>query len=158
MHKLLIFLLLVGLGCKNEETESYSTKLNSTTDEKLIEQVCLSYLEGYYEGDTLKLIESIQPRLHKFGFWKNDSGSYELEGYVTFEKAKNYARNVKEKENYAQENATKKVEVLDIMNHIACAKITAWWGIDYALLSKSEDKWMIEQVIWEGPLEDMGQE
>jgi len=32
----------------------------------------------------------------------------------------------------------------------ASAKVTAWWGIDYVLLSKQGDKWVIEQVLWEG--------
>ena len=154
MNKIHIFYLFVILGCKNEKTESYSTELKLTNDGKLIEKVCLGYLEGFYYGDTLKLKESIRPRLHKFGFWKNDSGDYELDSYMTFEQAKNYAKNVLENENYAKENSPKKVEVLDIMNHIACAKITAWWGVDYILLSKSKDKWMIEQVLWEGPLEN----
>jgi hypothetical protein len=36
-------------------------------------------------------------------------------------------------------------------NTIASAKVTAWWGIDYVLLSKQGDKWIIEQVLWEGP-------
>jgi len=45
------------------------------------------------------------------------------------------------------------VEVLDVMNTIASAKVTAWWGTDYILLAKDNGKWMIEQVIWEGPLD-----
>ena len=49
------------------------------------------------------------------------------------------------------ENKIRNAEILDIGNHIASAKITAAWGVDYVLLSKEEGKWMIEQVIWEGP-------
>jgi phosphohistidine phosphatase SixA len=52
------------------------------------------------------------------------------------------------------ENNIRKVEVLDIGNHIASAKVTAIWGIDYMLLSKDDGKWMIEQVIWEGPYQE----
>ena len=72
---------------------------------------------------------------------------------MTFEEAKNYALNVLEKEKFPPKTAPKKVEILDQMNHIASAKVTAWWGVDYILLSKSNGKWMIEQVLWEGPLE-----
>jgi len=42
--------------------------------------------------------------------------------------------------------------VLDVMNAIASAKVTGWWGYDYILLSKQNDKWMIEEVLWKGPL------
>lgn len=126
----------------------------SETDKDLINRACMDYLEGFYYGDTTKIINSIKPTLHKFGYWKNtQSGNYESDGYMTFEQAKRYSKRVFEKKNFAKENAPKEVVILDIMNHIASAKITAWWGVDYLLLSKSGDKWMIEQVLWEGPLE-----
>ena len=72
---------------------------------------------------------------------------------MTFEQAVNYAKKVFQKKKFAKANAPKEVEILDIMNHIASAKITAWWGTDYVLLSKSGDKWVIGQVLWEGPLQ-----
>jgi len=119
-----------------------------------IERACLDYIEGFYEGDTAKIIRSIKPSLYKFGYWKNKtSGIYEPDGHMTFRQAVNYAKNVSEKKNFAKEGSPKKVEVLDIMNTIASAKVTAWWGVDYVLLSKQADKWMIEQVLWEGPPE-----
>ncbi len=71
---------------------------------------------------------------------------------MTWRQALDYAKSVMEKKNFAKEDAPKKVEVLDILNAIASAKVTAWWGTDYILLSKQDDKWMIEQVLWEGPL------
>ncbi len=125
-----------------------------TSDNQLVERACLDYLEGFYEGDTTKLIQSLNPTLHKFGFWKNkDTGKYELDSYMSFDQAKAYANNVREKQRFPKANAPKKVEVLDVMNQIASAKVTAWWGTDYLLLARRNGKWMIEQVIWEGPLE-----
>ena len=130
------------------------THAQSTTEKELVKKTCMDYLDGFYQGDTTKIINSLRPTLHKFGFWKDDkSGNYENAGNMTFEQAKNYAKNIFEKKNFAKEDAPKKVEILGIMNHIAAAKVTAWWGVDYILLSKAENKWMIEQVIWEGPLE-----
>ena len=114
----------------------------------------MNYIEGFYEGDQDKLRASLQTTLNKFGFWKNkDTGEYKQQNYMTFEKALAYAKNVKEKKQFAKDDAPKKVEVLDVSNSIAAAKVTAFWGVDYILLSKRGDKWMIEQVIWEGPLE-----
>lgn len=119
-----------------------------------IVKTCTNYIVGFYEGDTSKLKASLQPTLNKFGFWKNkNTGEYEQEGYMSYEKAIAYAKRVFEKKSFAKEDAPKKVEVLDIGNSIASVKVTAWWGIDYMLLSKRGDKWMKEQVLWEGPLE-----
>jgi hypothetical protein len=69
---------------------------------------------------------------------------------MTFKQAKKYAAYVLRSKDFPAEDAPKKVEILDVMNAIASVKITAWWGVDYLLLSKQEGKWMIEQVIWEG--------
>lgn len=118
-----------------------------------VERACLDYLEGFYEGDTAKIIRSLKPSLYKYGYWKNEkSKKYENDGQMTFAQAINYARNVFIKKKFPKPDAPKKVEVLDISNHIASAKVTAWWGVDYILLSKEDDKWVIEQVLWEGPL------
>jgi hypothetical protein len=130
-------------------------KLSSAqTDKEKIERACLDYLEGFYEGDTTKLIRSIKPSLYKFGYWKNkETGKYTPDGQMTYRQTIDYAKRVFEKKNFAKEGSPKKVELLDVMNTIAAAKITAWWGTDYILLAKQEDRWMIDQVIWEGPLQ-----
>jgi len=126
------------------------------TDEaqSAVEKTCMNYLEGFYEGDTMKIKSCFKASTYKIGFWKNkETGSYHSEGQMTYREAVNYARSVGEKKRFPPESAPKKVEVLDVMNHIASAKVTAWWGTDYILLSKTEEGWVIEQVLWEGPLE-----
>ncbi|WP_223033284.1 nuclear transport factor 2 family protein [Hanstruepera marina] len=128
---------------------------HSQTNKELVEKACYSYIEGFYEGDSAKLKACLQPELNKFGFWKNkDTGEYKQVDHMSFDQALAYAENVKAKKNFAKPDAPKQVEVLNIGNNIAAAKVTAWWGIDYMLLSKRGDKWMIEQVLWEGPYEE----
>ena len=126
----------------------------SQSDKDKIVQACLNYLEGFYNGDTTRLIQSLKPSLYKFGYWKNkDTGKYGPDGHMTYRQAIDYAKGVMEKKNFAKSDAPKKVEVLDIQRTIAAAKVTAWWGVDYILLARLDDQWMIEQVLWEGPLE-----
>ncbi len=132
-----------------------SMKFSTAQDTKeKIERACLDYIEGFYEGDTTKLIRSLQPTLYKFGYWKNKTtGNYGPDGQMTYRQAIDYAKRVLEKKSFAKQDAPKKVEVLDIMNSISAAKVTAWWGVDYILLSKQKEQWMIDQVLWEGPLQ-----
>lgn len=123
-------------------------------EKEKVERACLNYIEGFYEGDTSKLIAALKPDMYKIGYWKNkNTGVYDFDGQMTWRQALDYAKRVFEKKNFAKPGSPKKVEVLDIGNSIASAKVTAWWGFDYVLLSKQGDKWMIEQVLWEGPLE-----
>ena len=120
-----------------------------------VERACLDYLEGFYEGDTSKLINCLNPSLYKFGYWQDKkTGKYAPDGNMTWRQAVDYAKRVYEKKNFTKANAPKKVEILDVMNTIAAAKVTAWWGVDYILLAKQNDKWMIDQVLWEGPLKN----
>ncbi len=144
MKKNIILLLLI---C--------SVKISFAQQPKeLINKACLNYIEGFYEGDTAKLIQSLKPSLYKFGYWKNkNSGKYEPDGNMTYREALDYAKNVLAKKHFPKADAPKKVEILDIQNNIAAAKVTAWWGIDYILLAKQNDSWLIEQVLWEGPLQ-----
>src|SRR5688572_12932886 len=132
---------------------SITLKLSMAQDTKQkIERACLDYIEGFYEGDSTKLIRSLKPSLYKFGYWKNKTtGVYEPDGSMSYRQALDYSKNVLAKKNFAKPDAPKKVEILDIGNSIASAKVSAWWGIDYILLAKQGDQWMIEQVLWEGP-------
>jgi len=143
--KRMICTLVLFLALKTAFTQEARAK---------VEAACMDYIEGFYEGDTSKLVRSIKPGLYKFGYWKNkNNGQYEPDGQMTFQQAIDYAKRVLAKKNFAKADAPKKVQVLDIMHSIAAAKVTAWWGVDYILLVKQDDKWMIEQVLWEGPLE-----
>ena len=122
-------------------------------DSELVTQACMKYIEGFYEGDTLKIKASLRPTLTKFGYFKNkQSGKFAEDGYMTYKQAIDYAASVSAKKRFPKPDAPKIVKVLDISYHTAAAKITAWWGTDYLLLSREGDYWMIDQVLWEGPL------
>lgn len=126
-------------------------KISSAQEKAEIEKVCMNYIEGFYEGDTTKLIASVSPSLYKFGYWKNNTtGNYDL-SRMTYRQALDYAKGIQARKDFAKADAPKKVEVYDVMNTIAAVKIHAWWGVDYMLLSKQNGKWMIYQVLWEGP-------
>ena len=126
-----------------------------TSDKIQIEATLNNYIDGFYKGDTLKLKAALKPRLYKFGYWKNkNTGEYEYYGQLTYDNALKMAQNTKEKGKIRTETKMRSVKVLEISNHIAAAKVTGFWGLDYILLSKDDGKWMIEQVIWEGPFEE----
>lgn len=122
------------------------------SDRAQIETTLNTYIDAFYKGDTTKLKEAIKPRLNKFGYWKNkETGAYEYYAHMSYDKAMDFVQRMKDEGRSRDENKIRTVDVLDIGNHVASAKVIASWGIDYVLLSKDNDKWMIEQVIWEGP-------
>ena len=46
-------------------------------------------------------------------------------------------------------DAPRTVEVLDVLDKTASAKLTASWGIDYMHLVKHGDEWQIVHVLWQ---------
>lgn len=51
----------------------------------------------------------------------------------------------------ANKRSVKNVEVFDIQDHTASAKVTAVWGTDYLHLGKLNGKWVILNVLWQSP-------
>jgi len=116
-------------------------------DRAAIERAALNYLEGFYEGSTEKIRQSVHPDAHKFGFYIED-GKYKR-APMSFDEMLNYAQEVKASGNYPDENAPKSVELLDVLDQTAVAKVYAWWGSDYMTLAKYDGRWMIVQVLWQ---------
>jgi hypothetical protein len=122
-----------------------------STDRDGVMRATLDYLEGFYEGDTAKLVRSIRPDVHKYGFdWMAKDKRYAGE-QMTWDEILGYARRFKERGRATPATAPRKVELLDVLDQTASAKVTAWWGTDYVLLAKYDGKWMITHVLWQSP-------
>jgi hypothetical protein len=50
--------------------------------------------------------------------------------------------------------AVKKIEIYEVSDRTAAAKLTAHWGIDYMHLAKYDGRWMIINVLWQSPPRD----
>lgn len=120
-------------------------------DQEKIANAGYLYIDGFYKGDTAKLSESLRPAMFKFGFgYDQKSRAYRPGSRMTFDQAIAFAESVAEKKSFPRADAPREVEILDAMNHTAAIKVTAYWGVDYMLLSRNGDGWMIEQVLWAG--------
>ena len=116
-----------------------------------VRRAVLDYVEGFYEGDTAKLVRSVHPGVQKFGFWiPRDSTRYAGEA-MPWSEFLSYARSIRERRTPAAATAPKDVIVFDVQDQTASAKLTAWWGTDYLLLAKSNGRWMIRMVLWQSP-------
>lgn len=120
-------------------------------DRVAVERAALDYLEAFYEGDSTKLLRSIRPEVQKYGYFiPRGKEAYQGEP-MSFQEMLDYARRVKATGRGAPEGAPKKVEILDILDQTAAAKVTAWWGTDYLQLARHDGRWMILHVMWQSP-------
>jgi hypothetical protein len=144
----LVSLLVLGVG-RNLPAQEGGTA--TPAEKEGVRRAVLDYVEGFYEGDSVKFVRGVRPELYKYGFYiPKDSTGYTGER-MTWEEALGFIRRVKEKNHRAPATAPKQVDLLDVQDETAAAKLTAYWGTDYLLLAKYDGRWMISSVMWQSP-------
>lgn len=119
-------------------------------DRKAVERAARNYLDGLYEARPELIDKSVHADLVKLGFARKSSAEEYRHKPMTQKELVALARK-RMKEGYeVPADAPREVEVLGVMDRVACVKLTATWGVDYMNLTKEDDgAWMIRQVIWQ---------
>jgi hypothetical protein len=120
-------------------------------DASAVRRAALDYIEGFYEGDSTKLMRSVSTDVFKYGYYiPRDSARYTGER-MTWPEFLSYARSVKARNRPVPAEWPKEVTVYEVLDQTASAKVVANWGIDYLLLAKRDGRWMITHVLWQTP-------
>jgi hypothetical protein len=117
-------------------------------DHAAIRQAMLDYIDGFYTGDSTLLVRSVSPEVIKYGYWKADSSGSFVGQRMSYRQIVHKPTRPPRERPGAPREAT----VLDAEAQVASGKVKAWWGIDYILLARENGRWMIRQVLWQGPL------
>jgi putative lumazine-binding protein len=118
-------------------------------DRAAVERAALDYVEGVYEVKPDRIQRSVHPSLVKRGFYKKDASAPYTESPMTFDQLVALAGNWNKEGK--RDTSIKKVEVLDVLDQTAAAKVTAVWGVDYLLLARYDGTWKITQILWQSP-------
>ena len=119
----------------------------SKSDADLIKQTALDYIEGWYEGDPVRMERALHPDLAKRIVRVDQRGRYSL-GQMSAMTLVQLAREGDGKST-PKEKQQKDVTVLDIFGNAASAKIIASDWVDYLQLAKWRGRWVIVNVLWE---------
>jgi hypothetical protein len=119
-----------------------------SADQAAVQQAALNYVTAVYEGKPDLIRESVSPELVKFGYMRQRDGSYRT-GQMTFDQLLEVAKAWNA--NGQRDTSVKAVEVYDVLDQTASAKVTASWGSDYLLLAKIDGVWKIRQIVWQTP-------
>lgn len=118
-------------------------------DRAAVERAVRDYLEAFYDAKPELIERGVHPRLVKYGYGRNpDTGEWRGTG-MDFEQAKVLAARFNADGSRVPESAPRAIEVFDVLDRTAAAKLTATWGIDYFHLVKEEGEWKILQVLWQ---------
>ena len=125
-------------------------RAQSPSDRDEVRRAAMDYIEGFYEGDTAKMVRSIRPDVFKYGFYiPRDSAKYVGEA-MPWPEFLDYARRFRARNRTTPASAPREVSIFEVQDQTAAAKVTAWWGTDYLLLARFDGKWMTH-VLWQSP-------
>ena len=134
---------LLGIGV-HQETDAKK----KDTERSAVKRACLDYVEGVYNVKPELIKRSVHPDLKKFGFARTEDGYRGVP--MTFDQLVKLA-GTWNKDGHVPADAPKEVEIFEVLDKTASAKLTAHWGIDYFHLVKENEKWLIYQVLWQSP-------
>lgn len=144
---------VVAQAAPAAQAASQAASQGAAADRASVERAALDYLEGFYEGDTVKLVRSVRPDVDKRGYERARNATAYTEDRMAWPAFLIYANQVKARNRPPNASWPKSVQLLDVLDQTAAVKVTAWWGTDYLFLAKFDGKWMITQVLWQTPVE-----
>jgi hypothetical protein len=117
-------------------------------DRAAVEQAALDYVEGIYTSDVSRIERSVHPQLTKRGFWRDaTTAPWGPQETMTYEQLVTLTKTWNAKKN--RDTTIKKVDVFDVLDQTASAKVTAMWGVDYLHLAKYDGRWKIINIVWQ---------
>jgi len=124
------------------------SQTGAAADRAAVQQAATDYIDGLYLADATLIERSVHPQLQKRGFWRdNATAPWGPQETMTYDQLVNLAKTWNAKK--TRDTTIKKVEVYDVADLTASAKVTAMWGIDYMHLAKYDGKWKIINILWQ---------
>ena len=127
---------------------SFAFQQEGPSDREAVEAAVLDYVEGIYDVEPDRIARSVHKDLKKYGFWRQEAQTPYQGMAMTYAELHELAGEYNV-DGRVPADAPKKVEVLDLLDQTAAAKLTASWGIDYMQLAKFDGQWKIVHVLWQ---------
>jgi hypothetical protein len=124
-------------------------RAQTPADREGVRRAALDYIEGFYEGDSTKLVRSVSPEVRKNGYARGATETSYRAMAMPYEGFMRYAAGVRAGRGGPPPNAPRDIVLFDVQDQTASVKITAWWGTDYLLMAKQNGRWMITHVLWQ---------
>lgn len=125
---------------------------NSTDSVAGVRQACFNYIDAFYKADTTLAYQSVHPSLQKRGFaFDQKTGTYSKQLEMPFPALVRLAKTWNKDGKRTNPDSPRAVDVFEVADKTAVAKVTAVWGIDYIHLVRENDRWMIVNVLWQSP-------
>lgn len=141
--KLARFTILIGLALI---AGSQGGEAQTAADSAAIRATALDYVEGWYNGDSVRMARAVHPELVKRIVQTDSSGSKISQmgaARLITGAARGYGKET------PPERQQKDVAIYDIFENVATVRATMTDWIDYMQMAKINGRWVIINVLWE---------
>ena len=139
-----ILLLLPGLALAQSDRAA-----DPEADREAIRAAVLDYVEALYNVEPDRIKRSVHPNLAKYGYWMPQDGNDYQGSAMTFDQLVDLAGKWNQSGRVNAKEAPKEIEIYDVMDKTAVAKLSAHWGVDHMQLAKIDGQWMIMNILWQ---------
>lgn len=141
--------IAIGVVCVGAALVAGASVRAPNRDEVLVREAVLDYVEACYEVQPERIEKSVDPSMAKLGFFRGKAETEYRDGEaMTYQQLLETAAKYN-KSGKLPKDAPKEIEIFEVLDKTASAKLTAQWGIDYFHLAKVDGKWKIYQVMWQ---------
>jgi Putative lumazine-binding len=121
----------------------------STKDLKTIEKIVRDYCIGFYEIDGKKVQDTCHPTLSKRSVEKPENVNFDFFKLITWEEIEILGETFNKHWGFDPETARCDVEVYEIRDNVAIAKMTGSVWFDYFQLMRVNGEWSIVNIMYE---------
>jgi hypothetical protein len=129
------------------QTAAAQSPPTPVSDEISIKQTAVDYIEGWYEGDAIRMERALHPELAKRMVSLDTRGHSRLNQMSALTLVQ--STRAGGGKNTPKEQQEKDISILDRFNNAAVVKIVASGWIDYLEEVKFDGQWKIVNVLWE---------
>ena len=134
------FILLPILGMAQTDSKA--------DDRQLVKAAVEDYVLAFYNVEPERIVQSVDTTLRKVGYYDYNGKSYNHVP-MTYQQLYDLAAKWNTKGDRVTAESPKKIEIYEVHDKTASAKLTAEWGIDFMHLSKVDGRWKIMNIIWQ---------
>lgn len=120
----------------------------TTLDHDMVTTAVEDYVLGLYNVEPQRIERSVDTILHKLGYYDYNNESYS-HVKMTYQQLYDLAGKWNIDGSQANDESPRKIEIYEVHDRTASAKLTAVWGIDFMHLSKVDGVWKITNIMWQ---------
>jgi hypothetical protein len=128
-----------------------TTGAPSPADSAGVRGAVLDYVEAIYLADTGRIVRSVRPELAKRGYWIPRGQTVYATEPMTYAQLLEVARTWNPGRRRNPDTMPREIQILDLLDQTASAKLVAQWGVDYFHLARYDGRWMIVNILWQSP-------